>query len=62
MDKKIKKSEHYSAGYIYKILFLYSCFLDGWTINIENQYSVKLRKKSANNFNLNTFIAEYKLL
>ena len=48
--------------YMYKILVLYNCFLDGWNIKIENYEKIKLVKELNENFNMINFINNNYLL
>lgn len=51
---------------LYRVMFLYMCFLDGWNINIlEDEIKLQIKKiklqnspflKNKENFNLNAFI------
>jgi len=48
-----------SIVFLYQVLFLYSCFLDGWMINIaDGKVKLEISKKKQNNvlFNIDKFI------
>ena len=47
---------------LYKVLFLYNCFLEGWEINFELKNQIKLKKTGIKNFNINKFISENHLI
>lgn len=47
--------------YLYKVLFLYNCFLDGWLIEINNKNQIKLTKAKYPEFSIENFIRDNKL-
>jgi len=56
---EIKRRSTSCVVFLYQVLFLYSCFLDGWSINImDGKIKLEISKKSRDNsiFNIDEFI------
>ena len=61
ITQEICGAELHNIGALYKILFLYNCFLDGWLVELTNN-KVKLYREKCNGFNLNNFITTNELI